>query len=128
MFFLCCLSSSAQKNAVISGKIVNDKDSPIEVATIYLMNSKDSSVEAYTISDKNGLFKLETKSGLQNGILKISAEDYLEFSDTIEKLTHNIDLGVIRLIKYDVELDEVIIKNEAPIRIRADTKSTGFRR
>ncbi len=121
VFFLCCLSSSAQKNAVISGKIVNEKDSPIEVATIYLMNSKDSSVEAYTISDKNGLFKLETKSGLQNGILKISAEDYLEFSDTIEKLTYNIDLGVIRLTKYDVELDEVIIKNEAPIRIKKDT-------
>ncbi|PWB23540.1 hypothetical protein DCO46_14225 [Flavobacterium sp. HTF] len=121
MFFLHGLSSLAQKNAVISGKIVTEKDSPIESVTIYLIHTKDSSVAAYTLSDKNGLFKLETKTGYKNNILKISAEGYLEFSDTIETLTHNIDLGVIRLKKYDIELDEVVIKNEAPIRIKKDT-------
>ena len=54
-------------------------------------------------------------------LLKIAAEGYQEFSETIEKLTQNIDLGVTKLIKYDIELDEVIIKNEAPIRIKKDT-------
>ncbi|WP_281235547.1 TonB-dependent receptor [Flavobacterium gelatinilyticum] len=121
MFFLCTLSSSAQKNPVISGKIAAEKDSPIEAATIYLIHPKDSSVEAYTLSDKNGLFKLEIKAGSQNSILKIAAEGYLEFSDTIEKRTQNMDLGIIRLMKYDIELNEVIIKNEAPIRIKKDT-------
>jgi hypothetical protein len=114
-------SSYAQKNAVISGKIVAEKESPIESATIYLIHPKDSSIVAYTLSDKNGLYKLETKAGSQNIVLKIAASGYSAFSETIEKLTQNIDLGVVRLIKYDVELDEVIIKNEAPIRIKKDT-------
>ncbi|SHG56662.1 outer membrane beta-barrel protein [Flavobacterium johnsoniae] len=121
VFFLYSISSFAQKNTVISGKVVTEKDSPIESATIYLMHPKDFSIVVYTLSDKNGHFKLETKSGSQNNILKISAEGYLEFSDTIEKPAQNIDLGVVRLMKYDVELDEVIIKNEAPIRIKKDT-------
>lgn len=121
VFFLYSISSFAQKNTVISGKVVTEKDSPIESATIYLMHPKDFSIVVYTLSDKNGHFKLETKSGSQNSILKISAEGYLEFSDTIEKPAQNIDLGVVRLMKYDVELDEIIIKNEAPIRIKKDT-------
>lgn len=121
VFFLHCLSSFAQKNAVISGKVVAQKDSPIEVATIYLIHPKDSSVVSYTISDKNGLFKLESKAGSQNNILKISAEGYQEFSTTIEKGTQNTDLGVIKLLKSEIELDEVIIKNEAPIRFKKDT-------
>ena len=121
VFFLYSISSFAQKSTVISGKVVTEKDSPIESATIYLMHPKDFSIVVYTLSDKNGHFKLETKSGSQNNILKISAEGYLEFSDTIEKPAQNIDLGVVRLMKYDVELDEVIIKNEAPIRIKKDT-------
>lgn len=121
VFFLYTISSFAQKNTVISGKVVTEKDLPIESATIYLMHPKDFSIVVYTLSDKNGHFKLETKSASQNSILKISAEGYLEFSDTIEKRTQNIDLGVVRLMKYDVELDEVIIKNDAPIRIKKDT-------
>ncbi|MFB9077258.1 outer membrane beta-barrel protein [Flavobacterium procerum] len=121
VLFLCSLSSFAQKNVIITGKVATEKDLPIEAATIYLLHPKDSSVVTYTISDKDGLFKLEAKSGLQNSILKIAAEGYQEFSTTIEKLTNNIDLRVIKLVKYDVELDEVIIKSEVPIRIKKDT-------
>ncbi|MCP2029573.1 hypothetical protein L1276_004760 [Flavobacterium sp. HSC-32F16] len=121
VFFLHCFSSYAQKNIVISGKIVTEKDSPVEAVTAYLIHSKDSSVVSYTVSDKNGFFKLETKAQSQNSILKIAAEGYQGFSETMENLIQNIDLGVIRLIKYDIELNEVIIKNEAPIRIKKDT-------
>ncbi|MFD1601708.1 outer membrane beta-barrel protein [Flavobacterium artemisiae] len=121
MFFLCSLSSFAQKNVVFTGKVVTEKDSPIESATIYLLHPKDSSLVAYTLSDKGGSFKLETKAASRNSILKISAESYQEFSETIEERTQNIDLGVVKLLKYEVELNEVIIKNEAPIRVKKDT-------
>lgn len=121
VFFLHSISSFAQKNTAISGKIVTEKDAPIEAATIYLIHPKDSSLIAYTLSDKEGSFKLETKAGTQNSILKITAEGCQDFSETIEKLTQNIDLGVIKLLKYEVELNEVVIKNEAPIRVKKDT-------
>lgn len=122
VFFLHNLSSFAQKNIVITGKIVTEKDSPIEAVTIYLIHPKDSSLLTYTLSDKEGLFKLETKAESQNIILKISGEGYKEFSNTLEKLTQNKDLGVIKLLKSEIELKEVVIKSEAPpIRIKKDT-------
>lgn len=123
LLLFCCFSSFAQKSIVLNGKIVKDKTaSPIESATVYLIHPKDSSVVAYTISDKDGLFKLETKASTENLIFKISAEGYQELSKTIEKGTQNIDLGVFKLLEYENKLNEVVIKNLAPpIRVKKDT-------
>nr|WP_314897145.1 TonB-dependent receptor [uncultured Flavobacterium sp.] len=123
LLLFCCFSSFAQKSIVINGKIVKDKTaSPIESATVYLIHPKDSSVAAYTISDKDGLFKLETKASAENLIFKISGEGYHELSKTIEKLTQNIDLGSLKLLEYENKLSEVVIKSMAPpIRVKKDT-------
>jgi hypothetical protein len=64
LFFLVFFSYSllAQNNIVVSGKLLDKKSQlPIESATVYLSTIKDSTVIDYTISDKNGVFKLETK-------------------------------------------------------------------
>lgn len=119
--FMCCFSSFAQKKVTLSGKITTEKDAAIEAVTIYLLHPKDSSVVAYTLSDKNGLFKLETKSVSQNIVLKVSGEGYKDFSKVIEKLNQNTDLGAIKLVKEEIILSEVVIKNEAPIRVKKDT-------
>ncbi|WP_246236273.1 TonB-dependent receptor [Flavobacterium ajazii] len=121
VFSLCCFSSLAQKSIALNGKIVTEKEAPIEAVTVYLIHPKDSSVINYTLSDKNGHFKLETKAISQNIILKVSGEGYQEFSETIEKLTQNMDLGVIKLLKHENELNEVIVKSEAPVRVKKDT-------
>lgn len=123
MLFFCCFFSFAQKNIVLNGKIATYKTtSAVESATVYLIHPKDSSVVAYTISDENGLFKLETKASSENLIFKVSAEGYQEFSETIDKLTQNIDLGVFKLSEYENKLNEVVIKNTAPpIRVKKDT-------
>ncbi|MBA0884800.1 TonB-dependent receptor [Flavobacterium undicola] len=123
LLLCCCFSSFAQKSIIINGKIVKDKTaSPIESATAYLIHPKDSSVVAYTISDKDGLFKLETKASTENLIFKVSAEGYKEFSKAIDKLTTNIDLGVFKLLEYENKLNEVVVKSTAPpIRVKKDT-------
>ncbi|MBA0884782.1 TonB-dependent receptor [Flavobacterium undicola] len=123
IIFFCFFSTFAQKSIILNGKIVNNKTaSPTESVTVYLIHPKDSSVVAYTISDKNGLFKLETKASIENLIFKISAEGYQEFSKNIEKLTKNIDLGIFKLLEYENKLNEVVIKSTAPpIRIKKDT-------
>lgn len=123
LLLLCCFSSFAQKSTVLSGKIVTDKtNSSIESATVYLIHPKDSSVVDYTITNKNGEFKLETKSSAENLIFKISVEGYQEFSKNIKKTTENLDLGVFKLLEYENKLDEVVIKSVAPpIRVKKDT-------
>src|SRR6218665_3770213 len=121
-FFLCCFSSIAQKSIVVNGKIVTEKFVPIESATVYLIHPKDSSVVEYTITDKNGLFKLQIKPIPQNVILKISGQGYQDFSKNLEKLTQNMDLGTLKLLEYENKLLEVVIKNEAsPVRVKKDT-------
>lgn len=60
MFF--SFSLFAQNNIVVRGKLLDKKTQlPIESATVYLSTIKDSMVIDYTISDKNGDFKLESK-------------------------------------------------------------------
>lgn len=120
---LCCFSSFAQKSIVLNGKIVQDKTiTPIESVTVYLINPKDSLVVDYTITDKNGIFKLETKSSVENLILKISAEGFQEHSKKLEKLNQNIDLGIFKLQEYENKLNEVVVKAVAPpVRVKKDT-------
>ncbi|GIZ07722.1 hypothetical protein FUMI01_04490 [Flavobacterium sp. UMI-01] len=112
----------AQNNITLNGKIVKGNlNSPIESATIYIINPKDSAVVEYTISDKNGLFKLQTKPSSQNHILKISAEGYQEYSKTCESLTKSIDFGNLELTELN-SLNEVVIQTTAPpVRVKKDT-------
>lgn len=120
---LCCFSSFAQNLVSLKGKILKYKtQSPIESATIYLIRPKDSSVVDYTISDKEGLFKLETKKIAENVILKIAGEGFEEFSQKIEKISANKDFGLLYLTEKINVLNEVVIKAMAPpVRVKKDT-------
>lgn len=123
LLLLCFFSSFAQNTITLKGKILKDKtQSPIESATIYLIRSKDSSMVNYTISDKNGLFKLETKKMDEKFVLKISGDGYEDFSQSIEKINTNKDFGQLYLTEKINELDEVVIKSAAPpVRVKKDT-------
>ncbi|MGQ7945171.1 outer membrane beta-barrel protein [Flavobacterium sp. WC2509] len=120
---LCSFSCFAQSGITLKGKIFKDNSqSPIESATIYLIRSKDSSVVDYTISDKNGIFKLETKKIAERVILKIASEGYQDFSQNIEKINADKDFGTVYLIEKINELSEVVVKSTAPpVRVKKDT-------
>ena len=120
---LCCFSSFAQTGITLKGKILKDKtQSPIESATIYLIRSKDSSVVDYTISDKDGIFKLETRKIAENVILKIAGEGYEDFSQKIEKINASKDFGLLYLSEKINALNEVVVKAMAPpVRVKKDT-------
>lgn len=119
----CFFSSYAQKAIVLKGKILKDNSqSPIESATVYLIQPKDSSVVSYTISDKNGLFNLETKPNTQKSTFKVVADGYEDFSKDFDKLTSNKDLGIVYLKENVKALDEVVVKSMAPpVRVKKDT-------
>ena len=123
LLLLSCFSSFAQNSITLNGKILKDNtQSPIESATIYLIRVKDSSVVDYTISDKSGIFKLETKKIAENVILKISSEGYQEFSQKIEKIVANKDFGSLYLSEKINQLNEVVIQAMAPpVKVKKDT-------
>ncbi|MCK8141986.1 outer membrane beta-barrel protein [Flavobacterium sp. I-SCBP12n] len=122
--FLLTISSFAQNSTItLKGKILdNNTKVPIEAATVFLTSVKDSAVIDYTISDKNGFFKMDIKKINKPFFLKISYMGYETLKKEIQTLTEDRDFGILNLIENQNNLNEVIIKNDAPpIRIKKDT-------
>ncbi len=80
--------------------ISEDSSTPLESATIYLEREKDSSVVTYTISDKDGKFKLESSTYDKNLNLYVS---YVGYRTYFKKLL--IDKEIIDLKTIALELD-----------------------
>jgi hypothetical protein len=117
------ISLFAQNNVVVKGELLDKKSQvPIESATVYLSSAKDSTVIDYTISDKNGVFKLDTKKITKPFFLKISYMGYQSLKKEMDELTENKDFGTLLLEEIENVLNEVVVKSEAPpIRIKKDT-------
>ncbi|AOW11423.1 hypothetical protein EM308_14630 [Flavobacterium gilvum] len=122
MFFFT-LFANAQAKIIIKGKLIDKENStPIEEATVYITSVKDSTVIDYTISDKNGIFKFETKKITVPFFLKTSTVGYENYKIKENSCTENKDFGVLSLLKKKIMLNEVVVKSEAPpIKIKKDT-------
>ncbi|TGV04796.1 outer membrane beta-barrel protein [Flavivirga rizhaonensis] len=124
-FSLICLCSllsfSQSKKFQISGTLISeDEKTPLEAATIHVERIKDSTLITYSISDKNGKFKLEDKTYSASVNLFISYVGYETFKKKIDLNNPNINLGEIVLKTDTNALDEVLI-TVAPITIKKDT-------
>ena len=126
-FFFLVLSStllsfSQSKSFEISGTLMDsDANTPLESATLHLERIKDSTLVTYTISDKNGKFKLENKTSDDSLNLFISYIGYKTYKKTITINKAKIDLAVVNLEVDTNMLDEVVINSRAPITIKKDT-------
>ncbi|MEQ6123581.1 outer membrane beta-barrel protein [Pseudotenacibaculum sp. MALMAid0570] len=122
-FLLCTLSMFAQSRSyTIEGILKSKSDSiSLESATIHLEKLKDSSVVTYTISDKNGKFKLEGTTFEKELRLVASFVGYKSFSKKIIFDKKSIQLGTLELEEAGNLLDEIIVKSRAPITIKKDT-------
>ncbi|MDW5291012.1 TonB-dependent receptor [Formosa sp. PL04] len=123
LFFIFSFTVSYSQNHItLKGKVVTDSlELAVESATVYLIQPKDSSVVDYTISDKNGLFTLETKPHAQPVIFKVYSQGHQEFTKTFSTLKESTNFGTIALGEHASVLDEVVIQADPPIRIKKDT-------
>jgi hypothetical protein len=122
-FFILSYSCLAQNNLTIKGRILKDETQvPVEAATIYLTSVKDSTVIDYTISDKNGFFKLNVKKIGYPVFLKVSFLGYKMLKQEMKEVTEDKDFGILHLSENENVLGEVVIKSDIPpIRIKKDT-------
>lgn len=122
-FTLLCalLSFSQEKSFEITGTLkAEDTKQPLESATIYLERVKDSSVVSYTISDKDGKFKIESSTYDKSLNFYVSYVGYSTYYKKIAIDKEHIDLNIISLT-LDNQLGEVLVKSTAPITIKKDT-------
>lgn len=114
-------SFSQEKSFELTGTLkAEDTELPLESATVYLERVKDSSVVTYTISDKDGKFKIENSTYDKSLNFYVSYVGYKTYFKTIKINKENIDLGTISM-PLDNQLGEVLIKSTAPITIKKDT-------
>lgn len=111
---------SAQNTVVISGTALDELKFPVEAATVYLSQKKDSAVIDYTITDKDGKFKLEIKKLNEPVFFRVSDDLNGDYFAEFESLNENKDLGEITL-STAINLNEAVVTGAPPIRIKTDT-------
>ncbi|MEI7509525.1 MAG: carboxypeptidase-like regulatory domain-containing protein [Flavobacterium sp.] len=123
ILLLICSASFSQSTLSLKGKIIDENTKmPIETATIYVTSVKDSTVLEYTITDKIGKFDLKIKKINTPVFLKISYTGYQDYKIELKKIDNSQDFSIISLKPTIKNLDEIVIKSEAPpIRIKKDT-------
>ena len=114
----------AQKvSGVVKGSL---KDSisrqGIRDASVSVISQRDSALVSFTITGNTGDFEIKN---LHNGayLLLVSVESYTNIKKTftITSLKPVIDYGTINIDREYKILGEVIVKDEAPIKMKGDT-------
>lgn len=109
VFFLLALSSyqTAVLGQMINGKVIDNKQQPIDGVTI-ILQAIDSTYVGASISDTDGIFTL--KSQLKE--YRLIIQHLLYEAKQITGKGNNI--GIIQLQSKDYALDEVVIRAERP--------------
>lgn len=122
LLFFCTFSTFAQTKATVSG-ILSDSlsKSSVEFATVAIVNAKDTSLISYTLTQKDGAFKLTGLPVDKETRLIISCMGYTTLRRTIVfKPGENKILGTLFLDAKAVK--EVTIRGErTPVIMRKDT-------
>ena len=115
LFLSFFLVANAQNDIVINGTVYDiNTQIPLELATVYFSNAKDSTVIEYANTDKNGVFKIATKKYDKPVFLKVNYMGYQPYTEEQSSLLESKDFGKLYLTQNTKELNEVVIKSEAP--------------
>lgn len=123
LFFIFVYSANAQNDIVLKGTVVDiNTQLPLELATVYFTTVKDSTVIDYTTTDKNGVFRLNTRKFDKPVFLKINYLGYQTYLEEQNGLLESKDFGKLYLLENVNALNDVVVKSEAPpIRMKQDT-------
>jgi hypothetical protein len=118
------LVSSAQKtNGSVKGTLQDSTGSQgLADATVSVMRLKDSSLISFTVTDRNGNFEVKNiEEGTYNIIASYAGLKSLKKSFTINSTSPVVDLGVLNMARYYKNMDEIVIIDDAPVKIKGDT-------
>ncbi len=132
LFGLTGLAIAQNPPGSIKGKLVDTAvKQSLSGATVSVVSVKDSSLVSYTLSNEQGQFEIKDLDAGDYRIL-ISFQGYQTFNRnfSITATKKLIDLGKIKMEKEYKSLSEVIVTDDAPIKVKNDTvefKSDAFK-
>lgn len=120
LFFLCLASHYLFAQQSIEGLVVDQADNRVlENASIVLLDV-DSIMQYFTRTDQSGKFKLE-KIKHQEYLLLVTYPKFEIYSLPLEVKSNNISLDTIKINSQANLLEEVVINQKIPIKIKGDT-------
>jgi hypothetical protein len=124
LMFAVCLTATAQKyNGVVRGNL---KDSAgkqgLHDATVSVLAAKDSSLISFTISSNSGYFEIKNvPSGDYVALISYQGFITLRKRFAITDKSPVADLGSVFMVENFKSMDEVIVRDEVPIKVKGDT-------
>lgn len=120
MFF--GLKTFAQ-NFTIKGLVVDKTtQKPLDAATIHMENTTDAALISYTISEKNGQFKLSANTKQKEVLLIVSFVGYASEKRKLLLDKKEIDVGILHLKEKATQLQGVeVVGERAPVVVKKDT-------
>ncbi|MDR0754567.1 MAG: TonB-dependent receptor, partial [Prevotellaceae bacterium] len=110
VIFVNLMLSSHAQTFQISGKVVDDKNSPVEFADVLLL--QNSSALQYQLTDETGKFVFNTTRGKYNLLIRQMGDTLY---NQIIDITQNTDLGIIKVQQKPDVLQAAVVTAEKKI-------------
>lgn len=110
LLFSFFMTSTIVFSKVYTGKVTDEKGSPIEFANVVLLSKSDSTFLAGGMTDKDGRYSISYNNTYPSLILKISSVGYAPlYKDDVKE-----DMGVLQISTNSKLLNGVIVKGSLP--------------
>lgn len=106
--WLCCMAFVQGQAQQITGKVMDENNSPMEFVNVVLLTAKDSAFVKGAVTKEDGSFVIDTEC--KGGILRASFVGY----QTAFKTCSGANVGIIQMQLEARTMDEVVVKGRLP--------------
>ena len=127
LFIVIVITNSAlhaQKIQGIVKGILQDSLSGLALsdATVSVVRTKDSSLISFSLTARNGSFEIKNlAAGEYHLVSSFQGLQTLKTAFEISADQPSVDLGLIKLSRFYKEMEGVVIKDDAPVKVKGDT-------
>ncbi len=119
---IASLAMSQKGIGVVKGTVKDAGGEALPEATVSLMVAKDSSLTSFTVTSNTGYFEIRNiADGAYYLLVSYGGFETFKKPFLISSAKASVDFGALQLEKAYKTLGEVIVTDEAPIKIKGDT-------
>ncbi|RYY41012.1 MAG: hypothetical protein EOO08_03565 [Chitinophagaceae bacterium] len=125
LLLLISIGAAAQRTGTVKGFLLDGSDTArraLDEATVSIMQSSDSTLVSFNLTSASGYFEIKNLT-YGHYYLMVSYQGFstLKRSFSVSAEQPLADLGDLRMSTQYRTLDEVVVKDVAPIKIKGDT-------
>jgi outer membrane receptor protein involved in Fe transport len=122
VFFCCSLFSIGQSQIDLTGEVKGAEEESLMSATVVILSQLDSTLVSFSLTDADGLFKIENID-FGSYLIQVTYLGYEQYSkELIVDQDINPNIGTVQLMQTSTALEQIEIKGEhVPMLVKKDT-------